>query len=917
MAKKILLGCFLAGVFAVGSFGVYIYLLHRELPQILKVEDYKPALVSYVYARNGEKISELFREENRILTPYEKLPKTLVQAFLAAEDDKFFEHGGINYQAILRAFIANMRAGRTVQGGSTITQQVAKSFFLSSERKLSRKIKEAMLAYELEKNLKKEDILYLYLNQIFFGEQAYGVAAAAETYFRKSLDQLTIAECALLAGLPQAPSRYSPIRWPQRAKDRQRYVINRMAEVGYITREQADQALNEPIQVYLTKDFMDLAPDYVEAVRQLLVRELGEPMVLEQGIKIYTSLDLKAQQEAVKQVREGLKAVDKRQGYRGPIRRIESKEETDKFLLAGRRKLERDKSPVRLIMPNGQIEPERPMELVHRVDAKGTVLSNLPDYVTLGSSVEAVVTKVDDKFGLVSVRFAEVQALLDISDMSWARKPDPSVASENAPALKVPSQAIKEGDVILVKVNSGVFSSPRLAKLQKELVTGQPSNVKPDPNYLPGYAKLNTYAQVALDQTPAVEGALLSFDHKTQDLVAMVGGYDFEASKFNRALQAYRQTGSAFKAIIYLSALDKGWNPARVIADAPIVFDYQNSEAADGQQDVKTWRPHNYGNKFEGDMLFRQALVQSLNIPTVKILEDVGIGWAVDYARRLGIFSPLNQDLSLALGSSGITLYEMTKVFAAIANSGKRVRPVIVKKVVDQQGTVIRENLLLDKRFEKEIAAVDQYLEERRAKINEEIASETTAASSAPNGDVAVTEQKKEKFTPKIFFSDPEQLISPQTAYLITNILSASITDENGTAVRARAFGRPTAGKTGTTNGYFDTWFVGYTPQYTTGVWVGFDQERSLGSGEGGGRTALPIWLEYMKQIHQDIPPTSFPVPDGIVFANIDKRTGKLASAKSKEVVYQAFLRGTEPKELSESASTKDETDFYKEDLTE
>ncbi len=908
MIKKTLLAVlvlFLAG----GAGGAAYYVsLKNSLPEILKVEDYKPLLVSHVYARDGRKIGEFFRE-NRILTPYEKIPPVLVKSFLAIEDDKFFEHKGINYAAIVRAAIANMRAGRTVQGASTITQQVAKSFFLSSEKTLARKIKEALLATKLEENLTKEEILYLYLNNIFFGSESYGVAAAAETYFRKPLDKLTVAECALIAGLPQAPSRYSPLRNPHLAKERQKDVLRRMRDLGYVTPEQAEQAVDEPITIYLEKEYKDVAPDFVETVRQILVQDLGEEMVLDGGLQIHTSLDYDAQVEAQKQVREGLKTLDKRQGYRGAAKNLQEGEDIEKFLLETRKKLERATAPIRVIARDGNVVPDRPLELFQRKDAAGNVVSNLPDYVPVGEEVDAIVTGIDDRWGVAYVRFAESQGLIDIADMGWARKPDTAVSSDNAPAIKKISSALKKGDVILVKVQAGTFTSQRL---QKDIAAAG-KRLKTDPNAQKGLPKFSEYAHVTLEQEPLVEGALLSIDQKTQDVVAMVGGYDFNRSKFNRTIQAFRQTGSAFKSIIYLSALDKGWNPGRIVADAPIVFEEANSEAADGQEDIKKWKPHNYGNKFEGDMLFRQALVQSLNIPTVKILQDIGIPWAIDYARRLGIFSSLNADLSLSLGSSGVTLYEMTKAFAIINHLGKRVRPLLVHKIIDGKGNVVREKISLDKRFEKEIAAVDQYFEDKKKALAGRPEDEPPAAQAAPEGEVVEAAQP----SPRFFFPDPEQLIRPTTAYLTTNMLAATITDAHGTAARARALERPAAGKTGTTNGYFDTWFIGYTPQYTTGVWVGFDQEKSLGAGEAGGRTALPIWLAYMKSLHAGIEPVGFPVPDGIVYANIDKKTGKLASSKSKEVVYQAFLRGTEPSEMSDSAVTKDEADFYKEDLAD
>ncbi len=882
------------GFVAAAGGAVFLIQLSNKLPQIMKVEDYKPLLVSEVYARGGEKIGEFYRE-NRTVVPYEKIPKQLVNSFLAAEDDTFFTHGGVNYTAQVRALLANARSGKYSQGASTITQQVAKSLLLSPEKTLSRKFKEILLAYRMEAHLSKEEILYLYLNQIYFGEGAYGVAAAAETYFRKSLDQLTVAECALMAGLPQAPSRYSPVDHPKQAKDRQRYVLNRLTVLGKISKEQELEALKEPIKVYAGKEYKSVAPYFVEEVRQMLVQELGEDQVLDGGLRIYTSLDFKAQNEAQNQVREGLRAVDKREGYRGPLRHLKDGKEVDEFLLASRKNLIREKYPLKEINPDGSFSTDvKKIEVFHKRD--GSNMNNLPPYVDKDSITEAVVTNVDDNLGLVTVRFAEVQALLDLSDMSWARKPDPKVPSAAVPPVKLPSLVLKKGDIILVRVTGSRFYSTRLVKvLGKTHPTGLPD--------------LNAYAEVALEQEPIAEGALLSFDQRTQDVLAMVGGYDFKRSEYNRALQANRQTGSSFKAITYASALDKGYTGATEIVDAPVVFEEKDDsgDAEDNEEAVKKWKPHNYENKFEGDVLFRTALVHSMNIPTVKIQTDIGIDWTMDYAHRLGVFSPLNKDVTLALGSSALTLFEMTKVFSEFGRMGQRIRPQLVHKVVDPQGKVLLEKISLDRRYEKETSPWDQYFEQKRSEI-------LTAEAAPTTGGAAPPPVKKH---PNLYFADPEQLISPQTSYLITSLLQAVINDPGGTGGAARALGRPVAGKTGTTNGYYDTWFMGYTPQIATGVWVGFDKEQSLGIGEAGARTALPIWLEYMKFVHQGLPVQSFPVPNGIVFANIDAKTGRLASAASQQVVQQAFLAGTAPQTSSDASTGKEETDFYKEDLTQ
>jgi penicillin-binding protein 1A len=900
----------------VGAIGVAVLLVSvsSSLPKMIKVEDYKPLLVTEVYARGGEKIGEFFRE-NRTLVPYEKMPKHLVQAFVAAEDDTFFEHGGVNYLAILRAFLINLTSGEKRQGASTITQQVARSLLLSSEKTYTRKIKEILLAHKMEANLKKEEILYLYLNQIYFGEGAYGVAAAADMYFRKTVDQLTLPEMAILAGLPQAPSSYSPSDHPQKAKSRQKYVLERMAKVGFIKPEEAQQAIATPVTVYLGKEYKQVAPYFVETLRQLLVQQLGEKAVLDEGLRVYTSVDFKAQQEATANVQAGLKELDKRQGFRGPLRHLSTDQEDEQFLLATRKKLIAERAPIRTIKPDGNVEPERPLIVYHKRDAQGRFISNIPDYITKGQVVEALVTKVDDKLGLTTVRFAEGLGLIDISEMSWARKPDSTINAAYAPKLTKPSLALKPGDIILVKVIGDKFSSQRLAK--ESLARKKGAATEAIPNF-------EEHAHVSLDQNPTVQGSLLSFDQKTGEVIAMVGGYEFIRNKneFNRTLQAKRQTGSSFKTVVYTSALDKGFTPATPIQDAPVVFETKeddkdgkdskgNDEAEEGQEDVKVWKPHNHEQKFTGDLLFRTALVRSLNIPAVKILEKVGVPWVMDYARRLGVFSPLNADLSLALGSSSITLYEMTKIFSNIGRLGHRIRPVVIHKVLDKDGKAVLGEVSLDKRFDKEITDLDTQFETRRKEYLAALAKATPTPNGAPEADPS-----KNK-VPKIFFDDPDQLVSQQTAYLMTTLLSAVVNDPGGTGGRAREMGRPVAGKTGTTNGYIDGWFVGFTPQVVTGVWVGFDEEKTLGPGEVGGRAALPIWLDFMKAVHKDLPAQDFPVPPGIVFANIDGQTGNLASASSASVVRQAFLQGTEPAQSNGGPSKDDETEFLKKDMTD
>ena len=919
--KKILAVLIALIMLAVAAGAAMLIRISSELPQLITVEDYEPLLVSEVFDRNGQKIGEFFREK-RILTPFEEIPEVVIQAFISAEDASFFEHRGINLRAIFRAFMANLKAGRKVQGGSTITQQVARSLLLSSEKTYDRKLREVMLALRMERTLSKQDIMYLYLNQIFLGQTAYGVAAATQIYFRKPLAEIELAEAALLAGLPQAPSRYSPIHNPSRAKARQRYVLGRMAEEGFISAELAAETINSPLNIFVRKDYRELAPYYLETIRTLLVRELGEVTVLDRGIRIYTGLDLEKQLEAQEQVRQGLRQVDKRQGYRGPLRNIQEPEEVAEFLLASRNSLMHEHTPIRVIQPDGTIEETGPLNL-NPEDEEGNLRPSIPPYVSAGQIVEGVVTRVDDNWGLVHVRFAESRGLIDFDSMKWARSPNPDVRFD-FDEISRPSQALSQGDVILVRVVSPRFRSSRIAERLAELQQAQRDKYE-RPEGLPEF---EGFALLELEQEPEVEGSLISFDQNTGDLIAMVGGYDFGRSEFNRSLQAARQTGSSFKALVYAAALDRGYTAATPILDAPLVYEEEDPDA-EGQDDeaaVRRWRPTNHSRRFTGDILFRNALIRSLNIPTVRIIEDIGVPWVVDYSRRLGIFSPLNRDFTLALGSSGVTIYEMTRAFAQFGRLGKQLKPTLIHRVEALGGEILMERVSIDHRFQRELEPIEEEFEERRLAYLEELEEQARQEQEARlrSFEEGLNEEATRKIAsgrqrqvPPLFFSDPQQLLRPTTAYILTSILRASVDEPGGTGGRARALGRPVAGKTGSTNGYFDAWFIGYSPDVATGVWVGYDNERSLGRGEVGGRAALPIWVEFMKKAHEGLPVRDFPTPEGIVFANIDNASGQLASATSEQVVQQAFVEGTEPSTVSTDSRLQEDQDFYKEDLFE
>lgn len=852
-----------------------------KLPKIITVQDYTPLKVTEVFDRNGEKIGEYLREKRSVIETKD-LPKYVSEAFIAAEDSEFYEHSGVNLQAIFRAMIANLKAGRTVQGGSTITQQVAKQILLTSERSLDRKIKEAILARRMEKDLSKEDIMYLYLNQIYFGQGAYGIEMAAQVYFKKSAKDLDIHESAMLAGLPKAPSAFSPVTNPERAKIRQKYVLSRMADEGFITDEQKIENSEKELKVYFKEDYKDFAPFYLEAVRLELIKEFGEDQVLDKGLKVYTSLDLEKHKAAQVALKKGVEDLDKRQGYRGSLGKLQTEADILNFIAEQRTELLNKKAPFIIIDSSGKIIQKGDLIFDESANlvVKDTSTSDLPSYLEINEITKGVVSRVDDKNGFVEVLIPDSIGLIDFETMKWAREPDPSTGAKFS-ELDRPSQALKKGDIILVKIIAKNFNTEKFRKLDQKIKTQNYSNTN--------------YVHLELEQIPLADGSLISIDQRTDEIIAMVGGYDFSRSEFNKAIQAARQTGSSFKPIVYASALDKGFQPNSEILDIPIVFKEEDKEKSTKNEIVyNKYKPANHSKNFNGDILFREALIKSLNIPTIRITDSIGVTWVLNYARRLGIFSPLNQDITLSLGSSGVTLYEMTKVYSQFGRLGKKIRPVIIKKVMDEKGEVLLENYTLDKRFSEEILNNEEQWKERV--VNKQIF-----------GDVN-----------NIFiFPEEDQLIKPQTAYIMTNILKGVIEDEGGTGGSVRGIiPHPLAGKTGTTDNYFDAWFIGYSPLIATGVWVGYEQERSLGRGEVGGRAALPIWAEYMKEAHKDLPFVDFPVPNGIVFAKIDASDGKLATPMSKKTFDQAFEQEFAPTEKSDAGETIDEKEFLKEDLS-
>ena len=751
----------------------YYYYLQENLPKITSLKDYLPPVITMVYSDDGRKIAEFYKER-RVIVPLSKTPQILIDAFVSAEDARFFKHEGIDFFSVVRAMFKNIEAGTIVQGGSTITQQVTKSFFLTPERSYVRKIKEAILSYRIDKKFTKDEILFLYLNQIYLGHGAYGIEAAAENYFGKSVKELNLAECSILAGLPQAPSKYSPFRFPERARKRQIYVLNRMLAEGYITNIQATEAINTKLDIKPKKNwFIEEAPWYTEHVRRYVEKKYGTEMLYKEGLKIYTAVNIEMQRIAREEVDKGLRALDKRMGYRGPLRQL-------------------------------------PLEKIEGF-AKELKAAQEKSSLEVGNITRAIVIAVDNTNNLVTIRLGNGLGRIQIEDMLWARKPDQDV-DYRAARIKYPGEALQVGDVIHVR--------------------------------LKGKTEEENMWECALEQIPVVQSALLCIEGKTGYVEAMIGGRSFRKSQFNRAIQSRRQPGSAFKPIIYSAALDKNYTAATEILDTPIIF-------KDTERDF-TWKPKNYEEKFFGPTLFRYALEKSHNVVTIKIMKAIGVDYVIDYAGRLGIKSKLSKDLSIALGSSGVSLLEIVNAYSVFTNLGNRVEPIFITKIVDRDGIILEESL------------------------------------------------------PK-----RERVIEKSTAYIMTNLLEGVV--KHGTGRKIRALKRPVAGKTGTTNNLFDAWFVGYTPGYVTGTWVGFDEERSLGKGETGSRAASPIWLGFMERILEDKPVRVFQVPEGVVFSKIDAETGKLPIPESKKTIFECFKEGTVPTEYTKKPGSVTEAEqFFK-----
>ena len=755
---------------------VFWYIWSSNLPYIGTLKEYRPPIITEIFSDDGEVVGR-FWDEKRIVIPLEKVPPHLIQAFVAAEDARFFEHDGIDFSGIIRALSKNLAAGRIEQGGSTITQQVTKSLLLkNTKRTYRRKAREALLSIQIEKKFSKNRILFLYLNQIYLGQGAYGVEAAARTYFGKSAINLELAESAMLAGLPQAPARYSPVSHFDRARARQKYVLERMHKEGYINAEQLIDAMEFRLNIGKKEEnTFAKAPYFVEHVRRYILKKYGRNLLYRGGLKVHTTLDFKMQIAAGTALRKGLLELDKREGYKGPLTHL---------------------------------APEKRLDFRIKAIKKFTEAPPEADSV-----VEGLVEIVDDEKKEVLVSVGEKIGRLPLSEMKWARKPNLEIAYYSAGVVN-PSEVVEKGDVVLV----------RLLKNGEQPFSWT----------------------LSLEQTPMIQGALFSMVPGTGEVKAMLGGRNFAVSQFNRAIQSRRQPGSAFKPLIYAAALDRGINPSTIFMDAPYISSKNSDEDA--------WKPKNYKGKFFGPTLLRTGLAKSRNIITIKILKKIGVKYAIRYAKKIGIESNLTPDLSLALGSSGVSVMELTRSYAVFANGGILLTPLFIKRVEDQNGRILEEKQ-----------------------------------------------------------TDGGKVISKETAYVMTDLLKAVI--QEGTGWRIKALKRPAAGKTGTTNNLRDAWFVGYTPDLVTGVWVGYDDLKSMGKGETGSRAASPIWLYFMSDVLKGMPVVDFQAPPGVVFAKIEEKSGLLAGPFSKKTVFQAFREGTEPKEYSPEPASPRAGQFLQYDM--
>jgi len=778
---------FLVGVGAVAGL---IWHFSKDLPDYSQLQDYEPPVMTRVHAVDGSLLGE-YAKERRLYLPIQAVPKLVINAFLAAEDKNFYEHGGIDYTGMARAgvlYLQNFGSNRRPQGASTITQQVAKNFLLTNEVSFSRKIKEALLAMRIEKTYSKDKILELYLNEIYLGLGAYGIAAASLVYFDKSVNELTVAEASYLAALPKMPATLHPVRNRDRAIERRNYVIDRLLENGWIKQADAEKARKEPLAVTSRSNGAHtFAGEYfAEEVRRDIFERYGEKKLYEGGLSVRTTLDPKIQVMARKAMVAGLVNYDEQQGYRGAMSKLDISGDWGVKLAE--------------IKSLSDISPWR-MAVVLETSDQSARIGFQPNR-ELGGAISK-----QRETGLVTAE-----------GVRWARAAQGNARGKTPTSV---SQVLQPGDVI--------YADPLYTK------EGQPVE-----------------GQYRLRQIPEVSGAMVAMDPWTGRVLAMVGGFSFDQSQFNRATQAYRQPGSSFKPIVYSAALDNGYTPSTVVLDAPIEIDQG--------QGAGVWRPENFSSgKFQGPVTLRNALRQSLNTVTVRLAQDIGMPLIGEYARRFGVYDELPNYLSYALGAGETTAMRMVTAYSMLANGGRRVKPTLIDRIQDRYGHTIF------KHDQRECRGCD-----------------------APGG-------WKNQAEPQLI-DRREQVLDSMTAYQITELMEGVV--QAGTATVVKEVGKPIAGKTGTTNEAKDAWFVGFSPDVAVAIYMGYDKPRPLGKGNAatGGHLAAPIARDFLKLALADKPAVPFKVPAGIKLVRVVAKTGMRAGpGETGGTILEAFKPGTAP----------------------
>jgi penicillin-binding protein 1A len=872
------------GLVAIGLFffaalggGAFLVWATLNLPKLDNMQDYRPAIGSTVLARDGRVIGEFYDTERRYLTGIDDIPEHVVKAFLAAEDEHFFTHSGVDLLGLLRAFLANMKAGGVRQGGSTITMQVAKGLLLTSERTFGRKLREVLLAYKIEKSFAKRQILYLYLNHVYFGQRAYGVEAAARTYFHKHIKELTNAEAALIAGLVKAPTSFAPLHNPVRCRERQLYVLRRMHETGGLDDDKYKQAVAEEIRIYPEDNLnLAIAPYYLEHVRQQMMEKYGEDSVYRGGLTITTAADYDLSLAATKAVRANLEELDKRQGYRGPVDHVATEDKMVPLLKEIRSEVISKRFGFQLFSGrlDEKFEKSRWSEItLAALQARDSSLADERKLLQPWEKYRGIVTHIDPDGKTANVMVGAIKGRLTIANMRWAKKVKPPETANYAQIAKI-NETLRPGDVILVKPILPVPENP-----------DEPINL-------------------SLEQVPLAQSALLSMEAATGYVLAMVGGYDFDISKYNRALQGERQPGSSFKPLLYSAAIEKGFTPSSIIVDSPLIFENQ------GGPNLK-WIPENNSEKFYGDTTLRTALINSRNVPAVKLLQSVGLPYFVKFLRNIGLSGELSPDLSLALGSKTISLLELTKLYALFPRLGLRIEPVFILKVSDRDGKTLQEYSF--KEFQRELAA--KWLEWKQKQSGAQAAAAPAAnpAADSANPEAAQPADGQAGKDDPASFDDPLRALDERSAFVVSHLLQEVVL--YGTGTGARVLKRKVGGKTGTTNEFVDAWFMGFSPELVTGVWTGFDTPHSLGRGEVGSRASLPAWIDYMAAALERYKQDDYTVPKGIVFARIDPKTGSLAGPGNSAGVKEAYVEGTEPSAERANQQAPDSSDFFREDL--